>query len=224
MKSFFNTFYRSAKELRNIRCICVTAMLIALDLILKFTVSIKVSSTVVISFAFIAMASIGMLYGPTVAFFAGLVTDILGFLIKPSGAFDIRFTLIEALGGLLYGLFLYNAVNSKWLIPRIAVAKSAVVIVCNLWLTTWVTSSLLGKGYFALFPARAIKNLIQLPVDIVLLSLILPFILKAYCLAFGSRKVDEDSVLSDKNMGKALLAAVLILAVALTAAIYLKSK
>lgn len=181
-------------------------MLIALDIILKLTVGINVTESMKISFAFIAIASIGMLYGPTVGFAAGFICDLLGFIIKPSGAFDIRFTLIEALGGLLYGLFLYNAVNDKWLLPRIVAAKSTVVIICNLWLTNWAVSSMMGKGFLALFPARAIKNLAQLPLDIFLLAIFLPLILKAYNTVFkGARKIDENTVFSDVGANMAMI-------------------
>lgn len=206
MKSFFNLFVRSAKELKSIRCLTVTAMLIALDLVLKFTVSIQLTSNLKISFAFIALAAIGMLYGPTVGFFAGIITDILGFIIKPTGAFDIRYTLIEALGALIYGLILYNAMRDKWMLPRIVVAKSAVVIVCNLFLTTLVSASYYGKGFFALFPTRAIKNLAQLPLDIFLLALFLPFILQIFERVFkGARKCDENLVFSDENVIKSFM-------------------
>lgn len=206
MKSFFNLFVRSAKELKSIRCLTVTAMLIALDLVLKFTVSIQLTNDLKISFAFIALASIGMLYGPTVACAAGFITDILGFIIKPTGAFDIRYTLVEALGALLYGLLLYNASKDKWMLPRIVVAKTTVVIVCNLILTTLVSASYYGKGFFALLPARAIKNLAQLPLDIFLLALFLPLVLKAFEMAFkGARKCDENLVFSDANVTKAFM-------------------
>ncbi len=218
MKGFFNLFVRSARELKSIRCLSVTAMLIALDLVLKFTISIRVSEFMLISFAFIALSSIGMLYGPTVAFAAGLITDVLGFIIKPSGAFDIRFSLIEATGALLYGLFLYNAKNDKWMIPRIVAAKTTVVIVCNLFLTTFALSSVMGQGFMALFPARAIKNLAQLPVDIFLMALFLPLILKAYNTVFkGARKTDENSLFSDENMGKAMIYIMCILLVVVCA-------
>lgn len=206
MKSFFNLFVRSAKELKSVRCLAVTAMLIALDLMLKFTVSIDLTSNLKISFAFIALAAIGMLYGPTVACAAGFVTDILGFIIKPSGAFDIRYTLIEALGALIYGLLLYNAMRDKWMLPRIVVAKTLVVIICNLFLTTLVSASYYGKGFFALLPTRAIKNLAQLPVDIFLLALFLPFVLGAFNQVFkGVRKCDENLVFSDANVTKAFM-------------------
>lgn len=206
MKSFFNLFVRSAKELKSIRCLTVTAMLIALDLVLKFTLSIELAPNLKVSFAFIALAAIGMLYGPTVGALAGFITDILGFLIKPSGAFDIRYTLIEVLGAVIYGIFLYNAMRDKWMLPRIVVAKTSVVIVCNLFLTTLVSASYYGKGFFALFPTRAIKNLAQLPLDIFLLALFLPFILEAFNKAFkGARKCDENLIFSDENFIRAFM-------------------
>lgn len=206
MKSFFNLFVRSAKELKSLRCLSVTAMLIALDIVLKLTVSIDVTESMKISFAFVALSAIGMLYGPTVGFIAGFITDLLGFIIKPTGAFDIRFTLIEATGALIYGLFLYNSVSGKWFVPRIVAAKTSVVIVCNLWLTTWAVSSMMGKGFFAMLPARAVKNMIQLPVDIIIMSLFLPLVLKAYTAVFkNARKVDEKTIFSDSGVAAAMI-------------------
>ncbi len=201
-----NMFIRSAKELKSIRCLCVTAMLIALDIALKFLVGIQVTDSVKISFAFVAIASIGMLYGPTVGFAAGIITDLLGFVIKPTGAFDIRFTLIEALGALIYGLFLYNAVNGKWLLPRIIAAKTTVVIICNLWLTTWAISSVAGKGFLVMLPARVISNLAMLPVDIFILAMFLPIVLRTYNTVFkGVRKVKENAVFTDSGFATALM-------------------
>ena len=206
MKGFFNLFKRSALELKNIRCLTVTAMLIALDLALKAAATVDLTAYLKISFAFIAMASIGMLFGPTVAFFAGMITDLLGFMIRPSGAFDIRFTLIEALGGLLYGLFLYNASNDRWLVPRVIAAKSTVVIICNLLCTTLAMVSLTGSGFFALLPMRAVKSIVELPVHIIILSIVLPVILKAWTMIPGTKRTtDEKLLFSDENVGKAMM-------------------
>lgn len=206
MKGFFNLFKRSALELKNIRCLTVTAMLIALDLALKAATTIDLTAYLKISFAFVAMASIGMLFGPTVAFFAGIITDILGYFIHPSGAFDIRFTFIEALGGLLYGLFLYNAANDRWLFPRVIAAKSTVVIICNLCLTTLAMVSLTGSGFFALLPMRAVKSIIEMSVHIIILSIVLPFILRAWTMIPGTKRTtDEKLLFSDENVGKAMM-------------------
>ena len=212
MKGFFNLFVRSAKELKSIRCLTVTAMLIALDIILKLTVSIPITESLKMSFAFIALSAVGMLYGPTVGALAGFICDILGFIIKPTGAFDIRYTFIEVLGAVLYGLFLYNAVNDKWMLPRIIAAKSVVVIVCNLFLTTLVSSSVYGNGFFALLPGRTLKNIAQLPLDVFLLALFLPLVLKAYNIAFkGARHIDEKLLFCDGNVTKSLIIMYVIL-------------
>ncbi len=206
MKGFFALFKRSAKELKNMRCLVTVAMLIALDIVIKLTIDVHTSDTLHISFAFVALSAISMLYGPSVGFAAGVITDLLGFILKPSGAFDIRFTLIEGLGALIYGVFLYNAKHDKWFVPRIIAAKTAVVAICNLWLTTWAVASLAGKGFLAMFPARAIKNIIQLPIDIIILSLLLPLILKAWQSVPGNRRfTDEKLLFCDENVGRAMI-------------------
>ncbi len=221
MKGFFNLFRRSALELKNIRCLVATAMLIALDIVIKLTVDIHTSETLHISFAFVALSTISMLFGPTVGFTAGIITDLLGFILKPSGAFDIRFTLIEGLGALIYGIFLYNAKNDKWFVPRVIAAKTTVVAVCNLWLTTWAVASLAGKGFLAMFPARAIKNLVQLPIDIIILSLLLPLILKAWLSVPGNKRVtDEKLLFSDANTGKAMITLVVLIMVVVCSLAY----
>ena len=94
-------------ELKSLRCITVTGILIALDIVLKMF-SITVTKDLKITFAFIALAAIGMLFGPTVGFLAGVITDVIGYLIRPEGGFSPLFTFVEAFGAMLYGLFLYD--------------------------------------------------------------------------------------------------------------------
>ena len=101
-------FRDSALEFKKLRCITVTAMLIALNLALK-TATINITDDLKISFSFLALAAIGMLFGPTVSFLSGVITDILGLLVANTiGAFNPLFTLVEAVGAMLYGLFLYK--------------------------------------------------------------------------------------------------------------------
>ena len=106
--AIFKMFKDSALEFKNLRCITVTAMLIALNLALK-SVTVYITDDLKISFSFLALAAIGMLFGPTVSFLSGAITDILGLLIANTiGAFNPLFTLVEAVGAMLYGLFLYR--------------------------------------------------------------------------------------------------------------------
>lgn len=207
--TFFANFKRSALELKNLQCLCITSILIALDLVLK-QVTFSVSTDLKVSVAFLALASIGMLYGPTVGFLSGVVTDLLGILIKNTGAFNPMFTLVEATGAMLYGVFLYNlrftdakALNGKFtnkndlkMLLRIVFAKVSVVVVCNLILTplALIVSNSMEAGTFvyaptlARYPARLIKNAIQTPVDIIMLMGVLPIISKAYNIVFGKMR------------------------------------
>ncbi len=116
--SFFEKFGRSAGELKKIRCITVTGVLIALDIVLKM-LSIKVTNDLKITFSFLALATIGMLFGPTVSFMAGIITDIIGYMLNSEGGFSPLFTIIEAIGAMIYGFFLYDikGVDLKWSKP-----------------------------------------------------------------------------------------------------------
>lgn len=97
MKRLLSFFSDSAKELTHVRCIVMTGMLIAVGLLLKIFVMIPVGETIKISFNFLALASIGMLFGPVPAVAAGAITDVLGFFVanKTGGAYHPGFTLVE---------------------------------------------------------------------------------------------------------------------------------
>ena len=68
----------------------------------------------------------------------------------------------------------YNQVTfSKNLsLPRILTAKLVVIVLCNIVLGTYWLTLLNGKGFLAILPARAIKNLIQWPVDSLIFVLV----------------------------------------------------
>ena len=206
--AFLRSFKKSAEELKDIRCIVVTALLIALDLAIK-SITITVMSDLKVSFAFLAKASIGVLYGPTVGFIAGALSDLISFAIKPTGTFSPLFTLVEATGAMLYGLFLYKLKLSRTEIRDkslqkqsakqilwIVLAKLSVVVVCNLILTPLalvVTNSLeagalVFGSVLVKYPARLLKNAIQFPVDCVMLIGVLPIISSAYNMVFKGRQ------------------------------------
>ncbi len=197
-------FRDSARELKSLRCLTVTAMLIALDLVLKET-TVYLSEDTKITFAYLALASIGMLFGPTVGLLAGIVTDVLGMIVAPStGAFNPLFTVVEASGAMIYGMFLYGMkyvkvdfknfkllelIKNVW---RILAAKLAVVVVCNIILNPL---AMIICGYWTVettvmvkIPARLIKYAIQTPIDWVLMILVLYPVLLAYKTVFREKE------------------------------------
>ena len=84
MNNFMADIRESAREIKNVRSLTGGAMLIALDLILNYT-RIVISSFMEISFAFLAVAVSGMLYGPVMAGIMAAMADIIGFFVSPNG-------------------------------------------------------------------------------------------------------------------------------------------
>ena len=121
MKGFFSIFTDSAKELKKIRTITVTGLLIAIHVALGTLATINISQYAKISVAFFAIAIIGMLYGPVVAMIAGAICDVIGFLLRPQGSFLIVFTLIAMLSGIIYGICLYRRKGVKLIIGIVVV-------------------------------------------------------------------------------------------------------
>ncbi len=141
--AFFNGFKRSLSELRNIRCIAVVGVFIAIFVVLDGFGSIRIGEFLKINFAYLALAAIGMLFGPAVGLVAGFACDLVGYLVNPIGGFLPWLALITALEGMIYGLFLYDFLPEKSVKQylKIFAARLAVVVICNLLLNTWALYS-----------------------------------------------------------------------------------
>ncbi len=189
MKSFFKMFTDSAKEFKSVKSIAATGMLIALSMIIEmFSVDIGYSK---INFAFIAIAVIGMLFGPTVGFGAGLICDVVGFIVHPTGTFLPLYTLAAGLQGLIYGLCLYHKRELKIeiggkdisLFIRATVARLLDVVIINLLINTKLNLHyhfIPPAAYSSAIAARVVKNAAELAVDLPLLYIMLPICLVAY--------------------------------------------
>lgn len=180
-----NIFKESAKELKSIRCIAVTGVLIAAYIVMEAFLSVN-TGFIKINFAFLALAAIGMLYGPTVCVLAAIPCDIIGAAAQGQGLLFV-FTLIAMFEGLIYGLFLYRYEVKKSLKQnsKIVIAQAIVVFVSHLIFNTTALYLLgfAGQTYESLFLfliSRAVKNLIELPIDIALMFLLLLPIKSAY--------------------------------------------
>ncbi len=199
---FYRMFSESAKELSNLRSILVTGMLIAVSYAIEsFTIELGFAK---INFAFLAIAAIGMLYGPTVSFFAGGICDLVGYLAHPDGAFFPLYTLIAMGQGLIYGVLAYRklrltaagSANSRRfdleMSIRLALARVLDVvlinIICNTAANYHYGFGVNGRTLGAMIAARTVKNLIELPFDIVLIAVVLIAVLKAYETVFGKQK------------------------------------
>ena len=176
MNVFLSKFTQSAKEFKNLRSVTGLAMLMAISLVLSLTVSIQITQSLRLSFSFLAIAAMGMLYGPVCASVAAGLGDIFQYVLKPTGEFFPGFTLTAALVGLLYGLFLYR---NHYSLPRLIGVQLAINLLLHLVLNSYWLTLLYGYGFWAELPGRLVKNVVLLPVEVLLLVLILPIIVKA---------------------------------------------
>ncbi len=207
MKSFFSAFVKSAKEFTNIRCLTITGIFIAISMILEmYSINLQF---VKINFAFLAIAVIGMLFGPTVGFFAGMICDVVGFMVNPVGGFLPAYTLVAGFQGMIYGCCLYikndkhaiiirDNVSKKerdiTLFLRALLARLIDVIVINLLVNTKLSlhyGFIPEEAYSSAIVARTAKNVIELAADIPLLFILLPTALFAYK-ALGAKRTMQN--------------------------------
>lgn len=166
MNNFMADIRESAREIKNVRSLTGGAMLIALDLILNYT-RIVISSFIEISFAFLAVAVSGMLYGPVMAGIMAAMADIIGFFVSPNGFFFPGFTLNAFLSGFMFGLFFYK---KKITFKRVLAASICNTILFSFILTPMWLNMMYGSALIS--TARMIKAVACFPVNTALLYLV----------------------------------------------------
>ena len=164
-------------NLKKIRVLCAMALLVALYTAL-YTLQIPLSPQLRITFTFIPLAVCGWLFGGAAALLTGMICDIVGFLFFPTGAYFPGFTLTTMLSGLIYGLFLYKK-NGKNLLTNIVISKLIVTVFFNMGLNSLWISILYKKAFWVYLSGRIIKNIIMLPIEIVILFAVIELLIRS---------------------------------------------
>lgn len=160
----------SSKELKNVRSLVLCGILLAVKIVLATYFTLRLGPTLKIGTSFIASATIGFLFGPVVGAVSGGVSDIISFMMFPDGSFNIVFTLISTIAGSIYGFLLYN---KKITIFRCLITEFILIVFINLLLNTAAISTMYGTPFFALLPARLVKNIVQFPINTVIMYVVL---------------------------------------------------
>jgi len=171
---FSKAYWRdAAAELRDVRMLVFAALMIALRVALK-SLGIPIAADLKINIAFFINAFGAMVFGPVVAILAAAVSDTLGCLLFPSGAYFFPFIFIEIAGSLIFALFLYRA---KVTATRVILSRFCIDFFVNIVMNApimWLYYKLLlGKSYTLFQLPRIIKNLALFPLESVLLILFL---------------------------------------------------
>jgi ECF transporter S component (folate family) len=145
------------------------ALLIAMQIVLARVLSIQLPQ-IRLSFEFIPLAAIAVLYGPVYAGLAIAVADTLGWALYPTGPYFPGFLVSAVLTGVTYGLFLHKrGKDDKIALWRVISAAFVATVLLQLMLDTLWVSILIGVEYTALFPWRLVRTLIMFPVQVVFL-------------------------------------------------------
>lgn len=141
-------------------------LLIALDVIASSFLTIK-TPIVRIGFSFVPISFTGMIFGPVLGGFGALISDIIQYLLFPSGAYLPGLSISSALSGLIYGFFLYGKRPSVF---RVLASVSINRVFLSIFLNTFLLYlAMPGKTFEVLFLSRLQDNLILIPIQTVVI-------------------------------------------------------
>lgn len=171
-------FKTSIQKLKSTKNLTIIALLIATKIAIG-SIYIPVGDNLRIYFKFFITALEGAMFGPSVAIITGALSDLIGFILFPSGPFFIGYTISSATGGLIFALFLYD---TNITVLKLALSKLFVNIFVNIGMGSLWSSILFSKGYIYYLIQSTIKNIVLLPFEIILLTivfnLLLPYLIK----------------------------------------------
>lgn len=162
----------SLKSLKSTQTVALAGMMLAIQMALSSLGTVYINDSLRISLGHLALAPTSMLFGPVVAGAQAALCDILSFIIRPTGPYFPGFTISALLSGLIYGMAFYK---TRCTTAQIILARVLVVLLLNILLNTAFLMMLYGSSRLITMPARALKSIIQLPFDCVLLIAVCKF-------------------------------------------------
>lgn len=175
---FSKDYWRlAAKNFSDVRMLAVAALIIALRIAVKL-LKIEIAPGLSITFDCYVNSLGSLCYGPLVGLAVGAVSDTLGYLIHPTGAYFLPFILVEMSSSFIFGLFLWKRQLSPL---RVLASKFTVNLVCNIILTSifmkwsyyWFYGVEKAQAYNLINLVRIGKNLVFFPVEAMLITIIL---------------------------------------------------
>ncbi len=177
---FSKAYWRDAlAEMKDIKMLVVTALLIALRIALK-PFAIYIGPQMAIQTATLATALGAMIFGPVMAIPAAIISDTIGFMIFPTGDYFLPFVLTEIASTMLYALCLYRAKPSA---TRVILARFLICFLVNVvlqqfifaWQYTYMGNPDKAKDSIMgiMTVARIFKNLFFFPIEAVVITLFL---------------------------------------------------
>ena len=196
---FSKAYWRdAAAELGDTKMLVVTALMIALRVALK-PLAIPLGPQLSIQTAMLATALGAMIFGPVMAIPAAMISDTVGFLIYPTGDYFLPFMLTEIASTMAYALCLYRA---KPTATRVMLSRFIICFFVNVVLQQFIYAwyySYIGNPDKAketilgvMTISRIFKNLAMFPIEAVVLTVFLRFLMPVVRRAKLIYGADED--------------------------------
>lgn len=153
---------------KRIRLITISAMLVALEIVLNRFLSINTMG-LKIGFSFVPIVFAAIFFGPLTAGIIYGISDFLGALLFPIGPYFPGFTLSAFFMGAVYGAFLYGREKPKFfknVLPPVIINSIVFGLFIN---TAWVSVLYSSKTYWGWFIYRLPEYAILIPVSALLI-------------------------------------------------------
>ena len=209
---FCKDYWRdAAAELKDIKMLVVTALMIALRIALK-PFAIYIGPQMAIQTATLATALGAMIFGPVVAIPAAIVSDTVGFMIFPTGDYFLPFMLTEIASTMIYALCLYRAKPSA---TRVIIARFLICFLVNVvlqqfifaWQYTYMGNPEKAKDSIMgiMTVSRIFKNLFFFPIESVVITLFLKVLVPITARAKLTYDANADLSFSKKQVATLVL-------------------
>lgn len=157
------------EKIKNPRTIAICAMLIAINVVLE-SFAQDLTAYIRVSFAFVTLPVATVMFGPLVGCAVGILQDVAGFIVRPTGAWLVVLTIDAGIAGMISGLVLYK---KKVTLLRVFIAELLIVLCVNIILNSAGLAPTVGSGLAGILPSRIIKNILLLPVQMVVVYAVL---------------------------------------------------
>ena len=196
---------KKKKGLTKAQSIAMAGLLIGIAAVLGFF-KLPLSSILEIRFQSIPMAIGGAVLGPITGGIVGAASDVICYLVRPTGPFFPGFTISYFLTGLIFGLFLYKRKPVWW---RVVLAQVTVTVLVGILLNSIWLSMLYGNAFVAVLTARIVKELVMIPINSAILIAVLNALARAGIGSYGfsnsrtsahRRRYNEDTDVSKESV------------------------
>ncbi len=149
-----------------LRDLVILSFLLATEVALSRVVPVINTPFAKISFGFIPIVIVAVLYKPSVTMLFGGMADFIGAILFPIGPYFPAFTLTAIIREGIIGYGLYN---KKLTLPRIIVVIALSMALCTVVLNTYWISILINKGFWVLFTSRAYKAIAKVIIQVIII-------------------------------------------------------